>query len=311
MNENEKTQNLKQFFNDSAVQEPPLGSTQYPPPEMPRLATADQAAYDRRAALQAASQVVGERGTGDETLALAGRFVAWLGGAEIPERLKKRIEVSEQDVAALTSRVDEAERTAKAYARELDDARSMLAEIRTKVNSPGETLISAVSKMAYENNEYRAALQHIASTMAPGGTVANPMTFASSVADILKSALKNGTQLEANSAEKLRRLLGAHQDERLDQAARRVRNAAEQWQKTCAEDRKKNDEFNAEIRKIVHAKGGVSEEVGFEYHYEPAQPTLDAVKRLATVLSHHLDLDAVQENWDTEYYVDPKEEKGE
>lgn len=85
-----------------------------------------------------------------------------------------------------------------------------------------------------------------------------------------------GTEIEANSAEMLRRVLGAEENETLGQAAKRVAESAKSGWEQCKAIRTEHEKFEDKIRELV----GAQPEVDDWDNPRNAQPTLDAVRRL-------------------------------
>lgn len=94
--------------------------------------------------------------------------------------------------------------------------------------------------------------------------------------DLVQLQERISTQIEANSAEMLRRVLGAAANETLGQAAKRVADAAPVGWKRYHELEKDARKFEAKIRELV----GAQPEVDDWDNPRNEQPTLDAVRRV-------------------------------
>lgn len=94
--------------------------------------------------------------------------------------------------------------------------------------------------------------------------------------DLVQLQERISTQIEANSAEMLRRVLGAGENETLGQAAKRVADAAPVGWKRYHELEKDARKFEAKIRELV----GAQPEVDDWDNPRNEQPTLDAVRRV-------------------------------
>jgi len=92
--------------------------------------------------------------------------------------------------------------------------------------------------------------------------------------------VRQGTLFEEASAERMRKLLGATEGERLDQAAMRVKEQRDGARRRLDQEIGAHEEFNTTIRKIV----GAHDEYENGDQYAPHQPTLDAVRRIVARL---------------------------
>lgn len=122
--------------------------------------------------------------------------------------------------------------------------------------------------------------------------------------DLVQLQERISTQIEANSAEMLRRVLGAAANETLGAAAKRVREERDGARSRVDREIGEHVDFEREIRKLVRAQP----EIDSDDCYCPEQPTLDAVNRVIQrlmanesridgSLTQEQVLDEIQQGW--------------
>jgi hypothetical protein len=166
------------------------------------------------------------------------------------EKLKNSNTAAVMEIEELRAKVTELAQ----FKEKLHIAEGVLREIRNALDPDGQFEDESLVVLARERMNQREARRQ----------------------ELLQLQERIATQIEANSAEMLRRVLGAAENETLGQAAKRVADAAPVGWKRYQELEKDARAFEKKIRELV----GAQPEVDDWDNPRNEQPTLDAVRRL-------------------------------
>lgn len=199
-----------------------------------------------------------------------------------------KVDALAQDYQAAVQLVDEIKRENTKLMEQLAGAKDVISQLREVLDPDSQFEDESLIVLARERMSSREARRQ----------------------ELIRLQERIGTEIESNSAEMLRRVLGAGENETLGRAARRVAESATTgWEQFRRLNDLQNNEFHKLSTKVREIVGAV-DEFESDDHYMPEQPTTDAVRRVVRrlhELSRHPDgssrslaevISEVQEDWE-------------